>query len=133
MRKSSRRTAILVAGALGALMLALPAQSFADPYTYQGYSDYHRHSSRDDAGHLRRHWRDTSRALTRVRTAIRHDRRMMQEQREAMYEARRRHDWSAYRHHQRELEQAKDALRRHQEQLEYARRDRDYPRYAFNR
>ena len=37
MRKSSRRTATLVAGALGALMLALPAQSFADPYTYQGY------------------------------------------------------------------------------------------------
>ena len=58
---------------------------------------------------------------------------MIQEARGAMYEARRRYDWRDYRHYQRELEQAKEALRRHQAQLEYARRDRDYERYAFNR
>jgi hypothetical protein len=116
-------------------------QSFADPYrwgsadryTHQEYSDYNRPYYGDDAGQLRRDWRDAHKAIARAHAAIRRDRRVIQEKREAMYEARRRHDWGAYRHYQRELEQAKEALRRHQEQLDYAKRERNYERYAFNR
>ena len=142
MKKPSQRTATVVAGALGALVLALPVSSYADQYRhgnqsewnsgnsytqrYQDDDDYNRYGQPQyGEGQGQRDWQDTQgirEDMARGRAAIQRDQRILQEKREAMNEARERNDWDAYRQYQQEVEQGKQALRQHQEQVEYGKR-----------
>jgi len=114
MQKPSHKILTAVAGALGALVLALPLQSSADwyrdrgdnsqwgtayPYAqrYLDYDDFGRPYYRQPYGQGQQ-WNNWQR---------------LQHERQEMEEARREGDWDRYRHEKREAREAARALRHH--------------------
>ncbi len=114
MKKSSQRMATLVASALGALVLAFPARSYA----------HHHHHDNDDwnsgAWQGIQHEREE---LDQARDAQRQDWLNLQHEQREMNEALRAGDWGEYQHEQREAEQAANALRRDQAQIEHEQQE----------
>src|SRR4051812_17788853 len=99
MQKSSHKTATLIAGALGALALALPVRGYAYSARYYGYNDYstrpYYQEPYSGQGQRSRDWQ------------------RLQHERQEMEEARREGDWDRYRHEKREAKEAARTLRHH--------------------
>jgi hypothetical protein len=99
MQKPSHRTATLIAGALGALALALPARGYAYSARYSDYDDYSNRPYYQEPyygqGQRSRDWQH------------------LQHERQEMEEARREGDWDRYRHEKREAKEAARTLRHH--------------------
>jgi chromosome segregation ATPase len=124
MKKSAHRAAVVAASALGALVLALPGRSPADPYRDYG-EDYNRSyygAPQYDEGQVRRDWQDIQRERTEVeqgRAARRRDWNKLQEERQEMDEARRAGDQDAYRHERQEAREAEETLQRDNAQIRH--------------
>ena len=124
MKKLSQRAALAVAGALGALVLALPGRSSADPYRYGGYqwgstAPYARQQYYGD-GQGWRDWRGIQRERREVeqgRVARRRAEDRRQEALRAMERARCAGGWDAYWHYRRAAAQALSAERGYNEQI----------------
>ena len=99
MQKPSSRIATLMAGALGALVLALPVRGYADSSRYYDSDDYSNRPSYQDPysgeGQRGRDWQ------------------RLQHEQEEMNEARREGNWDQYRHEKREAKEAARTLRHH--------------------
>ena len=117
MEKSSRGIITAVAGALGALVLALPLQSSADWNGYRGdsyqwrpaYPQSQRYLDYDDFGHpYYRDYREPYYGYGQRQQWNAWQR--LQHERQEMAEARREGDWNRYRHEKREAEEAARAL-----------------------
>ena len=113
MKKPSHRTATVVAGVLGALVLALPVSSYAR----------HHHDNDDWNSNAWQGVQHEREELDQARNAQRRDWKNLQHERREMAQARREGDWGEYRHEQREAEQAANALRRDQAQIEHEQRE----------
>jgi len=100
MPKSSTRTATLVAGALGALVIALPIGGSAHADRYYDYDDYYNYNRPYYEPYYGggQQWRDWQR---------------LQHERQEMEEARQAGDWDRYREERREAKKAARALRHH--------------------
>ena len=99
MQKPSHRTATLIAGALGALALALPVRGYAYSARYYDYNDYYGRPYYQEPyygqGQRSRDWQ------------------RLQHERQEMEEARREGDWDRYRQEKREAKEAARTLRHH--------------------
>jgi hypothetical protein len=135
MQKPSHRILTAVAGALGALVLALPLQSSADwngdrgdNYKW-GTTDPHAQRSLDYDDFGRPYYREPSYGYgqgqrwqnrpghddwSQERQDRRRDWHRLQYERQEMEEARRQGDWDRYRHEKQEAKEAARALHHHQ-------------------
>jgi len=124
MKKLSRRAALMVAGALGALVLALPGRSSADPYWYGGSrwgstAPYARQQYYGD-GQGWRDWRAIQherREIEQGRLARRRAEDRRQEALRVIEQARCAGDWNAYWYYRRAAAQALSAERGYHEQI----------------
>src|SRR5262249_21754173 len=118
MKKSGHRTATVVAGAPGALVLALPLRSSARPYHHSHYSqDSGR--GRPDERAIKREDKD----LEQGRAAQRRDWDTLQKERQEMNQARRAGDQGAYQQDLQEAREAKRALQRDNAQIRQDKRE----------
>jgi hypothetical protein len=124
MHKPSQRAAIVVASALGALVLALPGRSSADPYWYGNYG----WGAADPYGEGIEHEQEE---IDQGRAAQQHHWHQLQHEQREMDQALREGDWDQYRHEQEEAEQAADALQRDQAQIEHEQRELRQQQRAF--
>jgi hypothetical protein len=118
MKKPSQRTATLIAGALGALVVALPLRGYADSYRSHDYDeDYNRSYSGTPAyseGQAWREWwhnRPGHDEESEGREGQQSSWNRLQHERREMNEARQQGDWDEYREERREAQDAARAWR----------------------
>src|SRR5215470_2547199 len=135
MKKVAHRAALVVAGALGALVLALPGRSFAQSYRYNPYGwGYTAPYGQDWQG---RDWQGIQYEQEELNQARGHedwDQERLERARRAADEARRAGDWDTYQRASREAEEAlgavnRDSDRAKHEQWELNQQQRDYRPY----